>query len=167
MDLLKKYHGTGQSKVPFFSEIPVLGDLLFTHTADVERQQSVIIYLTPYIVRSSSDLQKLKMLLSELDQVQEQYNKIVLADLEKRGGSFTSKGSASGRIRHSPDVYRGPEPVVVENPSMGSRGPIYNTPCSCSECSCSYSTSNTTYASTKKATCFFSYNKYNTLLLLK
>jgi len=126
--LIKKVSGTGQSKVPFFSEIPVLGDLLFTHNSDVERQQSVIIYLTPYIVRSSSDLQKLKMLLSELDQVQEQYNKIVLADLEKRGGSFTSKGSASGRIRHSPDVYRGPEPVVVENPSMGSRGPIYNTP---------------------------------------
>ena len=126
--LIKKVSGTGESKVPFFSEIPVLGDLLFTHHSDVERQQSVIIYLTPYIVRSSGDLQKLKTLLSELDQVQEQYNKIVLADLEKRGGAFTSKGSASGRIRHSPEVYRGPTPIVVENPSMGARGPIYNTP---------------------------------------
>ncbi len=123
--LIKRVDGTGKTKVPFFSEIPVLGDLLFTHTADRQSEQNVIIYLTPYIVRSSSDLQKLKILLSELDQVQEQYNKIVLADLEKRGGSFTSKGSASGRIRHSPDVYRGPEPVVVENPSRGSGGPIY------------------------------------------
>jgi general secretion pathway protein D len=126
--LIKKVSGTGQSKVPFFSEIPVLGNLLFTHDSDVERQQNVIIYLTPYIVRSSSDLQKLKLLLAELDHVQDQYNKIVLENLEDRGGAFTSKGSASGRIRHSPDVYRGPAPVVVENPSMGSRGPIYNTP---------------------------------------
>jgi general secretion pathway protein D len=122
--LIKKVSGTGQSKVPFFSEIPVLGNLLFTHDSDVERQQNVIIYLTPYIVRSSGDLQKLKSLLSELDKVQDQYNKIVLENLKDSGGAFTSKGSASGRIRHSPEVYRGPTPSVTNTRSTGSRGAI-------------------------------------------
>jgi len=122
--LIKKVSGAGQSKVPFFSEIPVLGNLLFTHDSDVERQQNVIIYLTPYIVRSSGDLQKLKSLLSELDKVQEQYNKLVLENLEDRGGAFKSNGSASGRIRRSPDVYRGLKPEVIRSKSMGSRGPI-------------------------------------------
>jgi hypothetical protein len=122
--LIKKVSGAGKSKVPFFSELPVLGDLLFTHTSDVERQKNVIIYLTPYIVRSSGDLQKLKTLLSELDKVQEQYNTIVLAELEKRGSSaFSSRGSASGRIRRSPDVYRGPIPTVTETTTKGLRGP--------------------------------------------
>ena len=122
--LIKKVDGTGESKVPFFGEIPVLGNLLFTHHSDVERQQNVIIYLTPYIVRSSGDLQKLKALLSELDSVQERYNKIVLENLEGRGGSFSSKGSASGRIRRSPDVYRGPIPSTEYRTTTGSRGAI-------------------------------------------
>ena len=125
--LIKKVSGTGESKVPFFGDIPVLGNLLFTHHSDVERQQNVIIYLTPYIVRSSGDLQKLKVLLSELDNVQEQYNKIVLENLEDRGGVFTSKGSASGRIRRSPDVYRGPAPVTSYRPTTNSRGPVPKT----------------------------------------
>jgi general secretion pathway protein D len=126
--LIKKTDGISKTKVPFFGQIPVLGDLLFTQTADQTREENVIIYLTPYIVRSSNDLQKLKVLLAELDKVQDEYNKLVAKKLEERGGSFTSKGSASGRIRYSPDVYRGAEPVVVENPSVGSRGPIYETP---------------------------------------
>ena len=87
----------------------------------------MIIYLTPYIVRTSGDLQKLKALLSELDSVQEQYNKIVLENLEDRGGAFTSKGSASGRIRRSPDVYRGPAPVTSYRPTRNSRGPVPKT----------------------------------------
>ena len=123
--LIKKVTGMGKSKVPFFSQIPILGETLFTHHSDVERQQNVIIYLTPYIVRSSSDLQKLKSLLSELDKVQEQYNQLVQKELEERTqGLFASKGNASGRIRRSTDVYRGPIPSQPIQVSKPSRGPV-------------------------------------------
>jgi len=109
--LIKKVDGKGKSKIPFFSTIPVLGDLLFTHHSDVDRQQNVIIYLTPYIVRSSGDLQKLKSLLSELDEVQEEYNRLVQEKLDNHGGLFSSKGSATGRIRRSPASSRGTIPA--------------------------------------------------------
>jgi len=123
--LIKKVTGQGQSKVPFFGRLPVLGELLFTHNSDVEREQNVIIYLTPYIVKSSDDLQKLKSLLSELDNVQDQYNQLVQEKLDERNhGIFTSKGSASGRIRHSPDTYRGPVPTQTYPTQTNSRGSI-------------------------------------------
>lgn len=123
--LIKKVGGTGQSKVPFFGEIPFLGDLLFTHNSDITRQQNVVIYLTPYIVRRSSDLQKLKAMLAELDEVQDRYNHFVRDNLAKAGKRpFESNGNASGRIRRVPDVYSPPAPTHPV--AMGSRGPIYD-----------------------------------------
>jgi len=75
--LMKKVNGKGVYKVPLLGDIPILGDLFFTNTSNVEREQNVVIYLTPYIVRKSGDLQKLKELLSELDEVQARYNQLV------------------------------------------------------------------------------------------
>ena len=123
--LIKKVGGAGQSKVPFFGSIPFLGDLLFTQNSDITRQQNVVVYLTPYIVRKSSDLQKLKAMLAELDEVQDRYNKFVRENLEKADKRpFESKGSARGRIRQLPDVYTPPAPTHAV--SMGDRGPIYD-----------------------------------------
>ncbi len=75
--LIKRVGGEGVQKVPILGDIPLFGNLLFTHDSDVEREQNVVIYLTPYIVRKSGDLEKLKSLLSELEDVQKQYNKLV------------------------------------------------------------------------------------------
>ena len=123
--LIKKVGGTGQSKVPFFGSIPFLGDLLFTQNSDITRQQNVVVYLTPYIVRKSSDLQKLKAMLAELDEVQDRYNKFVRENLEKADKRpFESKGSARGRIRQLPDVYT--PAALTHAVSMGDRGPIYD-----------------------------------------
>lgn len=46
-----------------------------------------MIYLTPYIVRKSGDLQKLKSLLSELDAVQGRYNEFVARNLKEGWGT--------------------------------------------------------------------------------
>ncbi len=121
--LIKKVGGTGEIKVPFFGEIPFLGDLLFTNKSDVEREQNVIIYLTPYIIRKSGDLQKLKGLLAELDNAQNRYNKLIEKNLKSREDNpFDSKGSARGRINHSitHNPYVAPTPV-----SSTSRGTVY------------------------------------------
>ena len=85
--LIKKAGGEGVSKVPFFGDIPILGELLFTHDSDVNNEENVIIYLTPYIVRQSSDLQKLKNILTELEKVQGRYNTLVHKALEKKDNS--------------------------------------------------------------------------------
>ncbi|MDQ7086277.1 MAG: type II secretion system secretin GspD [Sulfurovum sp.] len=129
--LIKKVGGNGKVKIPYLSELPIIGDLLFTHNSDVEREQNVIIYLTPYIVRSSSDLQKLKSLLSELDDVQRQYNKIVGKNLEALDlKAFKShNGSAAGRIRAVPQTKEQVQKVKVEEvkvTEVGSRGRIYH-----------------------------------------
>jgi general secretion pathway protein D len=93
--LIKRAGGKGTTKVPFLGDIPVLGELLFTHNSDVEREQNVVIYLTPYIVRKSGDLQKLKTMLSELEEVQGRYNSLFEKALEdKKSNSFFSDNSS-------------------------------------------------------------------------
>jgi len=103
--LIKKTGGEGVSSVPYFSKIPILGEYLFTHHSEVDREQNVVIYLTPYIVRKSGDLQKLKHLLAELDNVQAQYNKVVEEVLEEEyiGVAAPEYGAhpASQRIRRT------------------------------------------------------------------
>jgi general secretion pathway protein D len=124
--LIKKVGGKAQSEVPFFGQLPVLGDLLFTHDSDVEREQNVVIYLTPYIVRKSADLQHLKRMLAELDEVQERYNHFVAENIKKAGiRPFESKNDASGRIRQTEISYNPPAPPPSNVKAMGSRGPIY------------------------------------------
>ncbi len=102
--LIKRVGGKGESKVPFFGDIPILGDALFTHHSDVEREQNVVIYLTPYIVRKSGDLQKLKSMLSELEEVQERYNNFFKQSLEEKTGVPASEtvSPASNRIKRTP-----------------------------------------------------------------
>ncbi len=95
--LIKRVGGRGETKVPYLGDIPVFGDLLFTHHSDVEREQNVVIYLTPYIVRRSGDLQKLKSMLSELDEVQTKYNKLVEKALKEETGVSYSEPSVSGQ----------------------------------------------------------------------
>ncbi len=102
--LIKRVGGKGESAVPYLSEIPILGDLLFTQHSDIEREQNVVIYLTPYIVRKSGDLHKLKSLLSELEEVQTRYNKLVQEALEGESGVSYSEDNmhpASQRIRRT------------------------------------------------------------------
>ncbi len=82
--LIKNSGGKGVQKVPLLGDIPVLGEMFFTHTADLSRETNVVIYLTPYIVRKSDDLQKLKRMLSELEEVQGRYNEYMRSVLEGR-----------------------------------------------------------------------------------
>jgi len=101
--LIKRVGGKGVSKVPFLGDIPILGEWLFAHHSDVEREQNVVIYLTPYIVRKSDDLQKLKSMLTELEEVQERYNTFFKKGLEEETGISAEEASipASRRIIRS------------------------------------------------------------------
>ena len=117
--LIKNAGGKGVTKVPFLGEIPVLGELLFTNTYDTSRETNVVIYLTPYIVRRSDELQKLKRYLDELEQVQRQYNKYVIDALEKGKKGELIEGTpppASRRIKQQPNtslkIYSAPDHIL-------------------------------------------------------
>ncbi len=85
-------------------EIPVLGRL-FRSDADVDTQVNVVIYLTPYIVRKSGDLQRLRTALVELENIQTRYNSMVRRGLENESSDYeersTQVSAASNRIRRT------------------------------------------------------------------
>ena len=97
--LIKNAGGKGVQKVPFLGDIPILGKMFFTHNSDLSRETNVVIYLTPYIVRRSDDLQKLKRMLSELEEVQGRYNEYMrsVIDGRKKEKPFSGKSCNSNR----------------------------------------------------------------------
>ncbi len=102
--MMKNGGGDTLTKVPLLGDIPLLGKL-FVSRGEGQTQTNVVIYLTPYIVRKSGDLQYLREALTELEGVQERYNTIVRQGLEKKSGYATSvsnEASASQRVNTAP-----------------------------------------------------------------
>ena len=83
--LIKSADGNTVTKIPILGDIPILGKL-FTSKGDSSSKVNVVIYITPYIVQKSSDLTSLRVYLSELESVQQQYNKILMSQLEEENG---------------------------------------------------------------------------------
>ena len=61
-------------KVPFFGDIPFLG-ALFRHKSVSEDKTTLVILLTPYIVKTSSDLDRLKTTFAKLNKLERQFAK--------------------------------------------------------------------------------------------
>ena len=100
--LIKSSGGKNSTKVPVLGDIPVVGKF-FKSDADVETQVNVVIYLTPYIVRKSGDLKRLRNALTELEDIQSRYNSFVKRGLIQQGGNAyddepTDDAHPSGRI---------------------------------------------------------------------
>ncbi|MCF6244709.1 MAG: type II secretion system secretin GspD [Sulfurovum sp.] len=100
--LMKNAGGKNSTKIPVLGDIPILGTL-FKSDADVERQVNVVIYLTPYIVKKSGDLKRLRTALVELEDIQTRYNRFVRKGLAKKSGikEETTSAPASRRIRRN------------------------------------------------------------------
>jgi len=81
--LIKSSTGKSSTKIPILGDIPILGKL-FTSKGESKSKINVVIYLTPYIVKRSTDLSTLRKNLDELDSIQQKFDKIVLNALEKK-----------------------------------------------------------------------------------
>jgi len=81
--LIKTASGKSSTKIPILGDIPILGRL-FTSQGESKSKVNVVIYLTPYIIKKSTDLRKLRKYLDELDTIQQKFNKIVLNKLEQK-----------------------------------------------------------------------------------
>ena len=121
-------YGT-RSKVPILGDLPIVGSL-FRSDGKNESKVNVVIYLTPYIVRKSTDLVKLKEALSKLSSIQTRYNKYIKEKIKRK----TSPGSQSrSSSREEQDAMRmlgfkrkhpvvsvpevQPEPVRIHTPT--------------------------------------------------
>lgn len=103
--LIKSSGGKNSTKIPVLGDIPILGEI-FSSDSDVESKVNVVIYLTPYIVRKSGDLERLRTALTELESIQTKYNAYVRRGLENRmgyqeGEILSDQPAASRRIRRS------------------------------------------------------------------
>lgn len=92
--LMKNGGGDSISKIPILGDIPILGQL-FSTRGEAKTQTNVVIYLTPYVVKKSGDLQHLREMLSELEDIQQKYNAYVRKGLEKQESSWFDVGASS------------------------------------------------------------------------
>jgi len=116
--LIKSSDGKSVSKIPILGDIPIIGRL-FTSKGNSGSKVNVVIYITPYIIKKSSDLSSLRQHLDELESVQQQYNKIIFDELENRvqnsskNGHITFDASSNTDFDFDEDV----ESIPVDIPS--------------------------------------------------
>ncbi len=69
--------------IPLLRSIPILG-YLFKSEQESTTQINLVIILTPYIVRSGEDMQEVRVMLKELDNIQHKYEMLIGEKLEER-----------------------------------------------------------------------------------
>jgi general secretion pathway protein D len=99
--LIKNSNGESVKKIPLLGSIPILGEL-FKTTSNDTRKINVVIYLTPYIVRKSSDLVKLKEFLNNLNSIQARYDEILFRRLGRpKSATRPSESTRQRSDRHN------------------------------------------------------------------
>jgi general secretion pathway protein D len=81
--LIREKHDQVNSDVPFFSEIPLLGNL-FKNKERAQDRINLVIILTPYIIEKSGDINTLRAQLSELDAIEERYIANITKNIETK-----------------------------------------------------------------------------------
>jgi general secretion pathway protein D len=79
--LIKSKTSEAVSKIPLLGDIPLFGEL-FRNTDTTNDKVNLVIMLTPYVVEKSSDLQKLREKLSELDTIQSRYKTSLIEQIK-------------------------------------------------------------------------------------
>jgi len=149
--LIKNKEGKGVVKIPFLGDIPILGNL-FRHTTKAHDKTSLVIMLTPYIVKRSEDLGHLRDTLGKLDLLeqnlalefeknyeknQEFFKKPIISDVTPLPRKIEVVAPVQEMITQVPVVQEHiipmKESVVVQTPSssvesLGENGVVVNTP---------------------------------------
>ncbi|CAA6824175.1 MAG: General secretion pathway protein D / Type II secretion outermembrane pore forming protein (PulD) [uncultured Sulfurovum sp.] len=121
--LIKSADGNSVTKIPILGDIPIIGKL-FTSRGDSSSKVNVVIYITPYIVQKSSDLTSLRVRLSELESVQQQYNNIIMSQLEEESGEKSSSRhetfSGSSSLNHNIGATHNYQPIIESRRGQSS-----------------------------------------------
>ncbi|MBN2757142.1 MAG: hypothetical protein JXR51_08200 [Bacteroidales bacterium] len=70
-----------ESSVPFFGDIPLVGEAFKSKNKEI-RKTNLVIILTPYIIDNKSDLSSLQTKLSDLKDAQDKFNRVMLNIIE-------------------------------------------------------------------------------------
>jgi general secretion pathway protein D len=76
--------------IPGLRHIPWVGQL-FRWDSNAEEEINLVIILTPYIVRSNTDMPRLRKMLSRLDQIQDDYRSLLEKKLDERSQEIKSE----------------------------------------------------------------------------
>jgi len=126
--LIKNVGGKSTTSVPILGDIPVLGTL-FRSKGDVVRKINVVVYLTPYIVRKSGDLKRLRRNLTELEEVQSQYSAYIRKALESKKKHKWYQSTPSSSKTHHPAGSR-IYPSKADGAYVPTRSPASHHPAS-------------------------------------
>ncbi len=136
--LIKNKEGKSVAKVPLLGDIPILGNL-FRHTQRAQDKTSLVIMLTPYIVKRSEDLGNLRDTLGKLDLLekslaiefeknyeknQEFFKKPIVEDVAPMPRRVEVVTPSKEMITHVPTVQ---EHIIPMKESVVVQTPSYNT----------------------------------------
>jgi general secretion pathway protein D len=123
--LIKSAAGTSNSKVPFLGDIPIIGRI-FTDEGKIQNKVELVIYLTPYIVRRSEDLVKLRKFLSELEDVQKRYAQFISQHLEKGDVGYDREPGYNmpGKVLRGGRETQYATPAQYSSPAPSNRDPL-------------------------------------------
>ena len=95
--LVKNNDDVTVSKVPFFSDIPVLG-ALFKHREVNKDKTTLVIMLTPYIIKKPADLEKLRITLAKLNELENKFANKIIKKVKKTKKQKKEKSKATYNI---------------------------------------------------------------------
>ena len=82
--LIKSKYDDKVTKVPFFGDIPIAGNL-FKDTEKIRDKVNLVVILTPFIIQNSDDMKRLKKTLYRLNSLEERYYDILIKRLKIKG----------------------------------------------------------------------------------
>ena len=82
--LIKAKYDDKVIKVPFLGDIPIAG-ALFRDKKRIRDKVNLVVILTPYIIKNSEDMKRLKQILYRLNTLEERYYDILVQKLKERG----------------------------------------------------------------------------------
>lgn len=91
------------SKVPYASDLPLLGNL-FKHEVQSNNRKTLVIIVTPYIIPKSKDLTYIREKLSRLKNLEEKYLENSLILLNKKNNLNIEKKEYESNIKHEERV---------------------------------------------------------------
>ncbi|MEA3228669.1 MAG: type II and III secretion system protein, partial [Campylobacterota bacterium] len=82
--LVRNYILKSVEKIPLLSDIPWIGDWLFTYKKEDRVKDNLVVILTPYVIDKSEQLSELQKSLGELANLQDRYNIEVIDAMQER-----------------------------------------------------------------------------------
>jgi len=111
--------------IPGLRSLPLIGQF-FRWNQSGESEINLVIILTPYIVRSNSDMVELRKKLSKLDKIQDNYRKFLEKKLQERAEKLEDEKEAAPKSISQSDIVEVTRERMVTSPHRSKHDPVHN-----------------------------------------